>query len=88
MSETVKICKGCGEQIHPKRVEILPFATTCVKCSDTKAVACHTIISGKNEYSQIEIVDQETAQKLHHLGNRKSFGISNGIKFKFDSRTN
>ncbi len=88
MEQSNRICVGCREVIHPKRVEILPNTRTCVKCSETKAVACHTIITGKNEYSQIEIVDQETAKKLHNLGNRKSFGVSNGIKFKFESRTN
>jgi len=32
-----KYCIGCGEQIHPKRVEILPNTKTCVACSTTGA---------------------------------------------------
>ena len=28
-----RYCKGCGEQIHPKRLEIIPNAVTCVPCS-------------------------------------------------------
>ncbi len=28
-------CLGCGEQIHPKRLEILPNTKHCVQCSDT-----------------------------------------------------
>ena len=33
----VKYCVGCNEQIHPKRVEILPNTKTCVACSTTGA---------------------------------------------------
>ena len=33
----VKYCVGCNEQIHPKRVEILPNTKTCVDCSTTGA---------------------------------------------------
>ena len=32
-----KYCIECGEQIHPKRVEILPNTKTCVGCSTTGA---------------------------------------------------
>lgn len=32
-----KYCIGCNEQIHPKRVEILPNTKTCVACSTTGA---------------------------------------------------
>ena len=32
-----KYCIGCNEQIHPKRVEILPNTKTCVGCSTTGA---------------------------------------------------
>ena len=28
-------CTQCGENIHPKRLEILPNIRTCVKCSNT-----------------------------------------------------
>lgn len=30
-----KYCKGCGEEIHPMRVKILPNTVTCVDCSQT-----------------------------------------------------
>jgi len=33
----IKYCIGCNEQIHPKRVEILPNTKTCVACSTTGA---------------------------------------------------
>ena len=28
------ICEKCGEQIDPKRLEALPFATTCINCAE------------------------------------------------------
>ena len=30
-----RYCVGCGDVIHPKRVEILPNVRTCVDCSNT-----------------------------------------------------
>lgn len=30
---TYGICAVCGEEIPEKRLEILPYATTCVKCA-------------------------------------------------------
>jgi|TARA_R110000822_G_scaffold264107_1_gene388293 hypothetical protein len=41
-----KYCIGCGEQIHPKRVEILPTTKTCVECSTTGAKKGITILKG------------------------------------------
>ena len=45
----VKYCKGCGEQIHPKRVEILPNTTTCVSCSNTGMKRGVTVLNGDVE---------------------------------------
>jgi len=33
VSDEVKLCTCCGEPIPPKRLEILPGVTTCVRCS-------------------------------------------------------
>ena len=33
---TYGICSTCGEKINPKRLEIMPEATLCVKCSERK----------------------------------------------------
>jgi len=41
-----KYCVGCGEQIHPKRVEILPNTKTCVGCSTTGAKRGVTVLNG------------------------------------------
>jgi hypothetical protein len=61
-----KYCKKCGDEIHPKRVEILPTATTCVKCSDTKAKRSITVQLGEGEhtYNELIIMDADEYQKL------------------------
>jgi hypothetical protein len=61
-----KYCKKCGNEIHPKRVEILPTATTCVKCSDTKAKRSITVQLGEGDhtYNELIIMDADEYQKL------------------------
>lgn len=81
-------CIQCSKPIPEGRLKALPKTKTCTECSNIGKVACHTIISGKNTYSEIQIVDSETAEKLYEMQSRKGFGVANGVKFKFDSRTN
>ena len=81
-------CKHCNKQIPEGRLKILPYTHNCVNCSTTEKVGCHTVISGKNTYSEIQIVDQETAANLSRMQSRRGFGVATGVKFKFDSRTN
>ena len=81
-------CKNCSSPIPPLRLKALPGTKTCVQCSTTDRVACHTIISGKNTYSEIQIVDRETSDRLYQMQSRSSFGVANGVKFQFDSRKN
>jgi len=81
-------CKHCKSIIPEGRIAILPFTQTCVNCSTTQKVGGHTIISGKNTYSEVQIVDQETAQNLARMQSRSTFGVASGVKFKFDSRKN
>ena len=61
-----KYCKKCNEEIHPKRVEILPNVTTCVKCSDTKAKRSITVQLGEGDhtYNELIIMDADEYQKL------------------------
>lgn len=61
-----KYCIKCGEEIHPKRVEILPNATTCVKCSDTKAKRSITVQLGEGDhtYNELIIMDADEYQRL------------------------
>jgi RNA polymerase-binding transcription factor DksA len=43
----VRYCKGCGEQIHPKRLEIIPNAVTCVPCSTVQKKGAVTLLKEK-----------------------------------------
>ena len=81
-------CIKCFNPIPEGRLRVLPNAKTCVQCSDTVRIGCHTIISGKNTYSEIQLVDQKTSAELYKMQSRKGFGVATGVKFKFDSRTN
>lgn len=27
-------CEGCGEEIDPRRLQVLPYTTVCVKCAE------------------------------------------------------
>lgn len=81
-------CINCSNQIPEGRLKCLPNVKTCVNCSSTDKVGCHTVITGKTEYSQIQIVDMETANRLYKMQSRKGFGVANGVKFQFDSRKN
>lgn len=81
-------CINCSNPIPEGRLKCLPTAKTCVSCSTTSKVGCHTVITGKTEYSQIQVVDRETADRLYHMQSRKGFGVANGVKFRFDSRKN
>ena len=45
----IKYCVGCNEQIHPKRVEILPNTKTCVACSTTGAKRGIPVLHGNVE---------------------------------------
>lgn len=64
-----RFCKGCGEQIHPKRVEILPDTQTCVACSQTGKLRARVLTLGEGDhtYNEIEFVTQEVYDKLYEL---------------------
>jgi hypothetical protein len=68
----MKKCKACGEEIHPKRLEILPTATQCVKCSTTgkKAGVTVTVGEGDHTYNDVVIMDRETFNEYKELERR------------------
>jgi len=55
----MKKCLACGEKIHPKRLEILPNALTCVSCSVTGKKAGVSVILGEGDHTYNEIVIME-----------------------------
>ena len=80
-----KDCVKCGKPIPEGRLKALKGKTdTCTECSTTGKVAGHAMITGKTEYSALQIVDQETAEKLKNIQNRIGYGISEGVKFDSD----
>lgn len=79
-----KKCANCGQPIPEGRLKALPKTTTCTGCSSTGKVAGFTVISGKNEYADLQIVDPETSARLNKAQNRIGYGVSEGIKFDSD----
>ena len=55
----VRYCKGCGEQIHPKRLEIIPNAVTCVPCSTVQKKGAVTIMKGEGDHTWVETIHLE-----------------------------
>ena len=72
----LKICYKCGDNIHPKRLKILPTTRICVKCSTTDKLVGVPIAIGKGEdiYNDLNIMTQESFKEFsklqkHLLGN-------------------
>lgn len=72
-------CRVCGTPIPPKRLEILPNTTTCVRHSDVEAVSCYQVINGKTG-NTIEICSQETAELVRRKQQRYGTSPSQGMK--------
>ena len=49
-------CISCDVIIPEARLKAIPGTKECVKCSTEDKVAVQTIISGKNTYSEVEII--------------------------------
>jgi len=54
-----KLCTGCKQPIHPKRLEILPSATRCVACSTVTKKAGVTVTKGTGDHTYTETVIME-----------------------------
>lgn len=57
--KVMKECIACGNEIHPKRLEILPNATRCVACSNTDRKAGITVMKGEGDHTYVETVIME-----------------------------
>jgi hypothetical protein len=73
-------CIKCGNLIPEARLKALPSAKTCVHCSQAQRVAGFPLITGKTEYSALQIVSQADAQQLHKMGARRGTGASTYMK--------
>ena len=59
-------CITCGEEIHPKRLEILPNTQTCTQHSTVEKKAAVTVQMGEGDHTWIETyaIDREDFRKL------------------------
>ncbi|WP_461130493.1 TraR/DksA family transcriptional regulator [Spirosoma aerophilum] len=73
-------CNRCGELIPQARLKALPTAKTCVNCSQAQRVAGFPLITGKTEYSALQLVSQADAQQLHEMGARRGTRASTYMK--------
>jgi adenine-specific DNA methylase len=66
-------CITCGEDIHPKRLEILPNTQTCTQHSTVEKKAAVTVQMGEGDHTWIETyaIDREDLRKLEEA--EKSF---------------
>ena len=60
-------CLGCGEKIHPKRLEILPNTKYCVSCSDVSRKRGITIQRGEGDHSYTDVVIMEEKQYRNYM---------------------
>lgn len=65
----MKLCRSCGEEIHPMRLEILPKTNTCAKCSQEgkKAVRYSHKVDREDIETTLEVFTAEEYQKLVEL---------------------
>jgi len=68
-------CIKCTDEIHPKRLEILPETKTCVSCSSTSKWYVRNVISGKTTYCETEVIkDPESARTIAAMDRRTGWG--------------
>ena len=60
-------CLGCGEEIHPKRLEILPNTKHCVQCSDVGRKRGVTVQRGEGDHSYTDVVIMEEKQFIQYI---------------------
>jgi hypothetical protein len=74
-------CK-CGNAIPDKRVEFLKKnqkKISCIDCSTEQRVSCYPVLNHKTG-NAIELCDQETADRLKVIMNRKGGIVSQGMR--------
>ncbi len=69
-------CSKCGQPIPEGRLKALPTAKTCVGCSQAQRVAGFPLITGKTEYSALQLVSGQEAARLHKMQARRGTGAS------------
>lgn len=84
-----KYCVGCGDPIHPKRVEILPNTKTCVECSNTGMKRGITVLNGDVEkddtWVDVVFLEQEDFELYERAMGRLKKITKNGSKAEFQN---
>jgi hypothetical protein len=62
----MKKCISCGEEIHPKRLEILPNTLKCVACSNTSRKAGINVMKGEGDHTYVETIIMERDEYLRY----------------------
>jgi hypothetical protein len=75
-------CLGCGEAIHPKRLEILPNTKHCVTCSDVGRKRGVTVQRGEGDHSYTDVVIMEEKQFIQYIIKDKSKNSSSKAEFQ------
>ena len=72
----MKKCITCGEDIHPKRLEILPGTAKCVECSTQGKKAGVSVVLGEGDqtYNEIVIMEPEEFEQFKEL-ETKLYGV-------------
>ncbi len=85
MSGITKVICKCGKHIEQARLDATKGqAKTCISCmksNDVEKVAGFPIISGKNTYSEIQILPRTVVQALYKKQERKGQSPSAGMKY-------
>jgi hypothetical protein len=78
----IKNCVVCKEPIHPKRLQVLPNTTRCVKCSDVQKKGAVTIMRGQGEDTWIETIHLEHEEYKAYM--KEENKLKKLGKFMFD----
>lgn len=84
--ETMAVeCLGCGVEIHPKRLEILPNTKHCVQCSDVGRKRGVTVQRGEGDHSYTDVVIMEEKQFIQYIiKDKPKKGVSKAEFQNFD----
>ena len=64
-------CRICGEEIHPKRLEILPGTKTCVSCSTTSHKIGAIVVGGEGDHTWNDLMVMDEDQYNQYEESKK-----------------
>ena len=67
-------CIKCGNEIPPKRLEIMPQTKTCVNCSTESPKRGIPVMRGTGDHTwvDLEILTQDQYEQIEELSNKSS----------------